>query len=123
MEEGDLGSAFLTDLVNERVDASYLARLTDPGEMALLRRFADFPRTIESAARSHEPHRIAFYLYELACEFHAQWNRGSENQLLRFVNPGQPELTRARLALVHATRLILSCGLAILGVQAPDEMR
>jgi arginyl-tRNA synthetase len=123
LEEGDLGAAFLQDLVNERVDAAYLTPLTDPGEMALLRRFADFPRTVESAARSHEPHRIAFYLYELAGEFHAQWNRGNENPLLRFVNPGQPLLTKARLALVHGTRLILSCGLAILGVQAPDEMR
>ena len=72
---------------------------------------------------THKPHRIAFYLYELAGDFHAQWNRGKEAPELRFVNQQDANLTKARLALLHAVRLVLSSGLAILGVQAPDEMR
>ncbi len=97
--------------------------LSDSGEMALLRRLAEFPRVVESAALSHEPHRVAFYLYELAAEFHQQWNRGKELPHLRFINPLDRRSTQARLALVHATNLVLSSGLAILGVSAPDEMR
>ncbi|MGD9738095.1 MAG: arginine--tRNA ligase [Bauldia sp.] len=119
----DLGQHFLTDLREGRVDAGYLARLKDPGELTLLRRLADYPRVLEAAALAHEPHRIAFYLYDLAGEFHAQWNRGKEDAQLRFVNHGDPHLTLARLALIHGTGLVLSSGLAMLGVHAPDEMR
>ncbi len=103
--------------------AADLASLNDSGEMALLRRLGEFPRIVESAALAHEPHRVAFYLYELAAEFHQQWNRGKELPHLRFINPLDRRSTQARLALVHATNLVLSSGLAILGVSAPDEMR
>ena len=89
------------------------------GEISLQRRLAEFPRIIESAAEAHEPHRIAFYLYELAAEFHQQWNRGKDLPQLRFINSDQPQLTLARLALVHATKLVLSSGLLVLGVDAP----
>jgi arginyl-tRNA synthetase len=100
-----------------------LDRLTDDGEMGLIRRLAQYPRVIEAAAQAHEPHRIAFFLYELAADFHGHWNRGKELPQLRFINPHDADSTRARLALVDAVRLVLSSGLAILGVAAPEEMR
>ncbi len=100
-----------------------LDRLADTGEMALIRRLAEYPRIIEAAAEVHEPHRIAFYLHDVASEFHAHWNRGKELPQLRFINHTDADSTLARLALVHATKLVLSSGLAILGVGAPDEMR
>jgi arginyl-tRNA synthetase len=103
--------------------AAPLEKLTDSGEMALIRRLAEYPRIIEAAAEAHEPHRIAFYLHDVASEFHAHWNRGKELPQLRFINHADPHSTLARLALVHATKLVLSSGLAILGVSAPDEMR
>jgi len=100
-----------------------LERLDDPGELALIRRLAEYPRIIEAAAEAHEPHRIAFYLHDLASEFHGHWNRGKELPQLRFINASEPDSTLARLALVHAIKLVLSSGLAILGVSAPEEMR
>ncbi|HVZ13899.1 MAG TPA: DALR anticodon-binding domain-containing protein, partial [Bauldia sp.] len=100
-----------------------LDRLSDPGELALLRRLAEYPRIIEAAAEAHEPHRLAFYLHDLASEFHAHWNRGKELPQLRFINPAEPDSTSARLALVHAIKLVLASGLSILGVSAPEEMR
>lgn len=100
-----------------------LEKLSDSGEMGLIRRLAEYPRIVEAAAEAHEPHRIAFYLHDVASEFHAQWNRGKELPQLRFINHDDSDSTLARLALVHATKLVLSSGLAILGVSAPDEMR
>ena len=107
----------------EALATADLKALTDHGEMALIRRLCEYPRVLESAAEMHEPHRIAFYLYDLASEFHGQWNRGKELPQLRFINHSEPDLTLARLVLVHATKLVLSSGLAILGVGAPEEMR
>jgi arginyl-tRNA synthetase len=100
-----------------------LARLDDVGELALIRRLAEYPRIIESAAEAHEPHRLAFYLHDLASEFHGHWNRGKELPQLRFINAGEPDSTLARLALVHGVKLVLASGLSILGVSAPEEMR
>ncbi|MEX0853013.1 MAG: arginine--tRNA ligase [Bauldia sp.] len=100
-----------------------LGRLGDSGEMALIRGLSDYPRLVEAAAEAHEPHRLAFYLYDLASEFHAHWNRGKELPHLRFISAADPELTLARLALVHAVRLVLASGLTMLGVSAPEEMR
>lgn len=97
--------------------------LSDAGEMAVIRRLMEYPRLVEAAAEAQEPHRVAFYLYELASEFHAHWNRGKESPQLRFINQSEPDSTLARLALVHATKLVLMSGLAILGVSAPEEMR
>ncbi|MCC6983273.1 MAG: arginine--tRNA ligase [Bauldia sp.] len=111
------------DASAEALGRAELARLVDSGEIGLIRRLAEFPRVIESAGEAHEPHRIAYYLYELASEFHGHWNRGKEMPQLRFVNHGDRESTAARLALVHAVRLVLAEGLAILGVSAPVEMR
>ena len=97
--------------------------LQDEAEIDVLRRLAQFPRVIEGAAEAHEPHRVAFYLYDLASAFHSLWNRGKDLPQLRFVNQTDQNSTEARLALVHAVRGVLATGLAILGVTAPDEMR
>lgn len=101
-----------------------LDRLTDDGEIALMRQIAQFPRLIEAAATAHEPHRIAFYLYDLASAFHAQWTRGSKDSpYLRFIIQDDREITLARLALVEGIATVLSLGLGLLGVGAPIEMR
>lgn len=99
------------------------SRLTDPGELALVKQLALFPRVIAGAATAHEPHRIAFYLYDLASSFHAQWTRGNDSPHLRFIQAGDRGMTAARLALIAATQQVISSGLAVLGVQAPDAMR
>ncbi|MGJ4953258.1 arginine--tRNA ligase [Bradyrhizobium sp. HKCCYLS20291] len=100
-----------------------LEKLSDPAEHDLLKRLALYPRTVESAAAAHEPHRIAFYLYELASEFHALWTRGRDLPYLRFIIDDDAELTKARLAMVQGVVSVLASGLAILGVNAPDAMR
>jgi arginyl-tRNA synthetase len=100
-----------------------LEKLVDRGELALLKRLGAFPRLIEAAAAAHEPHRIAFYLYELASEFHAHWTRGKDLPHLRFIIQNDPDMTAARLALVEGVVAVLACGLSLLGVEAPDEMR
>jgi arginyl-tRNA synthetase len=107
--------AFLADAAVER--------LTDPAELDLLRRLALYPRMIEAAAVAHEPHRIAFYLYDLASEFHGLWTRGRDLPYLRFIINNDAEMTKARLALVQGVVSVLASGLAVLGVHAPDEMR
>ncbi|MBV9555919.1 MAG: arginine--tRNA ligase [Pseudolabrys sp.] len=100
-----------------------LEKLTDEMELALMRRIALFPRLVESAAMAHEPHRVAFYLYELASEFHALWTRGKDLPHLRFIIQNDPETTAARLALVQGVATVIGSGLALLGVEAPAEMR
>ncbi len=100
-----------------------LDRLNDSGELSMLRRIALYPRLVEAAAQAHEPHRVAFYLYELASEFHAQWTRGKDLPHLRFIIQNDPETTVARLALVQGIVTVLASGLALLGVEAPEEMR
>ncbi len=114
-EEADARSAFLGDAAVER--------LTDPSELDLLRRLALYPRMIEAASVAHEPHRIAFYLYDLASEFHGLWTRGRDLPYLRFIINNDAEITKARLALVQGVVSVLASGLAVLGVHAPDEMR
>jgi arginyl-tRNA synthetase len=100
-----------------------LHRLDDSAELSLMRKIALYPRTIEAAALAHEPHRVAFYLYELASEFHTQWTRGKDMPHLRFIIQDDPDLTVARLALVQGIVTVLASGLALLGVGAPEEMR
>ncbi|GJE09834.1 arginine--tRNA ligase [Methylobacterium longum] len=97
--------------------------LTDVGEIEMMRLIAQYPRVLESAAVAHEPHRIAFHLYELASALHSFWNKGKDLPQLRFVNASDRKSTWARLALVEALRSTLAAGLAVLGVTAPDEMR
>lgn len=100
-----------------------LSLLQDEAEIAIIRRIADYPRVVQGAAVAHEPHRIAFYLYELAGEFHALWNRGKESPQLRFIDEANSDVTGARLALLRAVRYVLANGLGILGVVPVEEMR
>ena len=100
-----------------------LRRLEAPEERALIRHVADWPRRVEEAALAHEPHRVAFALQELAAAFHALWNRGNEDESLRFILPDDPALCRARLAMLGAARAVLASGLAIIGVEPAEEMR
>ncbi|HEY8564640.1 MAG TPA: arginine--tRNA ligase [Beijerinckiaceae bacterium] len=111
------------DLTPAALAAADLSPLADDAELDVLRRIAQFPRLVEAAAASHEPHRVAFYLYDLASSFHSLWNKGKDLPHLRFVNQADGNSTTARLALVHALKGVLASGLAILGVTAPDEMR
>jgi len=99
-----------------------IGRLCDPMELALIRQLAGWPRIVESAAETHEPHRIAFYLQEVAALFHALWNKGKDEATLRFILAGEPALTRARLALVRAVALVIASGLAVIGVEPVQEM-
>ena len=100
-----------------------LSQLTSPDDVALVRQIAQFPRMVNGAAAAREPHKVAFYLYELASVFHGLWTRGNDSPQLRFIHSSDRSLTAARLALVAATKAVLSSGLEILGVDAPDAMR
>jgi arginyl-tRNA synthetase len=100
-----------------------LSRLDDPDERALIAAIANFPRIVEQSAAAREPHRIAFYLQDLAGAFHGLWNKGKDSPQLRFVNQTDRVSTVSRLALVGAVQCVISAGLSILGVDAPDEMR
>jgi arginyl-tRNA synthetase len=104
------------------LDSVPLDRLGDAGELALVRLIAQWPRQVEAAAAAHEPHRVGFYLYDLAAAFHGHWNRGKEDNV-RFVVEGDAELTRARLALVQAVGFVIQSGLKVFGVTPVDEMR
>ena len=98
------------------------APLRDPAELGLIRQTAAWPRVLEAAARHHEPHRIAFYLGELAATFHALWNQGNERPELRFLRPEAPALTRARLAMIAAVQVVLASGLEVIGVRPMEEL-
>ena len=104
----------------ERVD---LTRLNDPAELALMRQIARYPRVLAGAAAAHEPHRIAFYLFDLASEFHALWTLGNASPHLRFIIQNDRQLSEARLVLVQGVAAVLASGLRLLGVRAPNEMR
>lgn len=100
-----------------------LSSLTHEADMALIARIAEWPRQVRLASDSHEPHRIAFYLYDLASAFHSLWNRGNADEGLRFVQAGKPEVTLARMALARSCALTISNGLRMLGVTPMEEMR
>jgi arginyl-tRNA synthetase len=100
-----------------------LTSLSDTAELALVLRLAGWPRMVEQAADAREPHRIAFFLYDLAADFHMLWNRGRDAATLRFLQPDRPAETLARLALVEATAIVIRSGLAVMGVEARDELR
>ena len=97
--------------------------LEDEAELAVAKKLAEWPRLVEIAARTHEPHRVAFYLYDLASEFHALWNRGNEKPGLRFLQDGDAAASAAKIALPRAVAVVISAGLAILGVTPATEMR
>ena len=104
------------------IDLGQPARLDDPAEFALARKIADWPRQIDIAASGHEPHRIAFYLYELASDFHTLWNRGNDRPELRFVQDDRAAAA-GKIVLAQATGVVISAGLGILGVTPVEEMR
>ncbi|MCL4165936.1 UNVERIFIED_CONTAM: hypothetical protein GTU68_011584 [Idotea baltica] len=104
----------------EQVDISVL---DDASELALMRKLAEYPRIVEAAANFYEPHRIAFYLNDLASAFHGHWNKGKDLPQLRFIKDDNEKLTRARLALVLAVQIVLRSGLGLLGVDARKELR
>jgi arginyl-tRNA synthetase len=113
----------LPDDVESLVEVAELERLSDPAELALMRQIALYPRVVEAAAAAHEPHRIAFYLFDLASEFHALYTLGNTKPHLRFIIQNERQMTVARLVLVQGVVTVLSSGLALLGVEAPNEMR
>ncbi len=98
-------------------------RLADPGELDLVKKLANWPRTVEGAAEAHEPHRVAFYLADLAAAFHALWNRGRDDAALRFIDAGDADLTLARLALVRGVATVIASGLETMGVAPLEELR
>lgn len=104
------------------VDAATLSTLTHESEQALIRSLANWPRTVIAAARTREPHRIAFYLQELAASFHSLWNAGKDDDNLRFIIDGDEALTTARLCLVEATRLTIASGLQVMGIAPVESM-
>jgi arginyl-tRNA synthetase len=114
------------DLVRSQPDIlgqANLSLLSDDGEKLVLRRLAQYPRIIEQAALAHEPHRIAFFVHDLASDFHSLWNRGKDIPELRFIVEGAKEVSLARLAMVDSVRRVIASALSILGVSAPNEMR
>ncbi len=103
--------------------AADLAQLAHEAELSLAKKIAEWPRLVEIAARGQEPHRIAFYLYELASDLHALWNRGNDDASLRFVQEGNVATSQSKIALARAAGVVISAGLAILGVTPAEEMR
>lgn len=103
--------------------AAAVEGISDPNELQIVAKLAEYPRLIEQASLSQEPHRLAFYLYDLASAFHAHWNKGKDQPELRFVNDKNRESTLARLGLVHAVASVLKSGLTVTGTEAPLEMR
>jgi arginyl-tRNA synthetase len=117
-----------TEMARQEISADVLAsadlgRLVHPAEIGLIKQTAGWPRIVEAAAEAHEPHRIAFYLYELASTFHGLWNMGKEDASLRFIVAEDRALTLARLALIRGLATVIASGLAVLGVQPVEEMR
>ncbi|TJZ93479.1 arginine--tRNA ligase [Paracoccus gahaiensis] len=100
-----------------------LSVLAHPAELDLARKVAEWPRLVEHAARAHEPHRVAFFLYELASDLHSLWNRGNDDTSLRFIQDGDAVTSQGKIALVRAVGVVISSGLAILGVTPAEEMR
>ena len=116
----ELGAAAIADAGLAQAE---LARLDDPLEIALVKALAGWPQVVASAAETHEPHRIAFYLQEVAALFHNLWTKGKEEARLRFLHPDDPALTAARLALVRATQLVIASALQVIGVEPVEELR
>jgi arginyl-tRNA synthetase len=113
----------VAELTSESLADARLARLAAPEELGLVKLLASWPRLVESAAETHEPHRIAFYLQDLAAQFHMLWNKGKDDAGLRFLIAEEPELTKARLALVQGIKHVIASGLRVFGVEPVEEMR
>ena len=110
------------DLSDAALSGAPLEKLDDPAELALIRQLAGWPRLVEGAAEAHEPHRVAFFLQEVAAQFHMLWNKGKDEATLRFIVAADPALTRARLALVRGVAIVIASGLEVIGVEPVQEM-
>jgi arginyl-tRNA synthetase len=115
----DLGMA----VDDNTLAGSDLNSISDSSELSLAAKVAEFPRLVEIAARSNEPHRIAFYLYELASEFHSLWNKGNDHPRLRFLQQDDPATSCSKIMLIRCTAVVISTGLGILGITPVQEMR
>ncbi|WP_434621303.1 arginine--tRNA ligase [Tabrizicola sp. M-4] len=111
------------DVSDATLMAADLSILTHEAELTMAKKIAEWPRLVEIAARNNEPHRVAFYLYELASEFHGLWNKGNEDTSLRFIQDGNPAVSQAKIALARSVSVVICSGLAILGVTPVEEMR
>ena len=120
MRKAEAAGIAVDDATLSRAD---LASLVDCAELTLVTKLAEFPRLIEISARSNEPHRIAFYLYDLASDLHALWNKGNDDASLRFIQEGNHATSQAKIALIRATAVVISSGLGILGITPAQEMR
>ncbi len=116
-------SGLLPNVENEKIDVAVLENLADESEIELIRKIATFPRIIEMAVTNYEPHRLAFYLQELAALFHALWNKGVDNPNLKFIIPDKLDLTKSRIYLIMALKIIISSGLSIFNIKSVEEMR
>ncbi len=112
-----------SELTDKPEDGANLDLLTHDAELALIKLMAQWPRVVESAAHAHEPHRIAYYLYDLAAAFHGLWTKGKEQTELRFIVENNVELTKSRLAMVRGVRTVIASGLDIMGVEPVEELR
>ncbi len=118
------GAAFEgLDTSDGSLEAADFSLISHPSEVAMIKQCAAWPRLVESAAEAHEPHRIAFFLYDLASEFHTFWNKGNDDPSLRFIIEGEEQLTKARVALIRSVALVIASGLEVLGVTPLEEMR
>jgi arginyl-tRNA synthetase len=111
------------DLSDKGLAAADLSLLTDSDELQVLKMLAAWPRMVEGAALAHEPHRVAFYMYDLAAQFHGLWNKGNDAASLRFLQADNTSLSLARLALVRGVGVVIASGLAVFGVEPVEEMR
>ena len=111
------------DIGDDALHSAELDRLSDAGEMELIKRLAGWPAVVEGAALAHEPHRIAYYMYDLAGAFHTIWTRGRDEPALRFIETTEPERTLARMALIRGIQIVIASGLSIFGVTPVEEMR
>ena len=116
-------AAAFTDVSDATLAGVDLSGLTHDAELTLIKKLAEWPRLVEIAARGHEPHRIAFYLYDLASDFHALYHQGNADEALRFVQEGDSETTQAKIALIRSVAIVILHGLGILGVTPAEEMR
>jgi len=111
------------DVSDAALAGADLGKLGHEAELAVAKKLAEWPRLVEIAAKGREPHRIAFYLYDLASDLHGLWNRGNDDVSLRFLQDGDNDTTQAKIALIRSVSVVIASGLGILGVTPAEEMR
>ena len=110
------------DIAERALSEANLSSLTHASELSLIKKIAEWPRLVEVAARLYEPHRVAFYLFDLSSQLHAHWSKGSDDQSLRFLHTDDLTITQSKIALARAVSIVISSGLAILGVEPAEKM-